>query len=106
MLEDLRRYCHIIGTTAYAPPNGPIDQVQMNINEGRRQAYMHMINMLGITEADLKTEEKIDGRSARRSPDGPEPKSRYDPSDPTLDGTPGGSGGNTAGDPSDPAGES
>lgn len=87
VLDDLRRYCHIYDTTA-APGRDGVDVHQSLINEGRRQAYLHIVGLLGVSEADLKTEEKNhDERSDRRSSDGSEPRPRYTSgSDPSLDG--------------------
>ena len=87
VLDDLRRYCHIYDTTA-APGRDGVDVHQSLINEGRRQAYLHIVGLLGVSEADLKTEEKNhDERSDRRSSDGSEPKPRYSgDTSPGLDG--------------------
>lgn len=89
VLEDLRRFCHIYDTTA-APGRDGVDVHQSLINEGRRQAYLHMIGLLGVSEADLKIESKNhDERSDRRGTDGPEPRPRYTgDTDPGLDGYP------------------
>lgn len=87
VLEDLRRFCSIYDTTAERGPHG-IDQVQMNINEGRRQAYIHIVSLLGVSEADLNIESRNhDERSDRRGGDGSEPRPRYSgDTSPGLDG--------------------
>jgi limonene-1,2-epoxide hydrolase len=87
VLEDLRRYCNIYDTTA-APGRHGVDVSQTLINEGRRQAYLHVIRLLGVTADELTIEGKPnDERSDRRDGDGPEPRPRYTPSaDPSLDG--------------------
>lgn len=87
VLDDLRRYCHIYDTTA-APGRDGLDQAQTLINEGRRQAYLHIVGLLGVSEADLNIESKPDDeRSDRRSSDGSDPRPRYTGArDPGLDG--------------------
>ena len=65
ILEDLRRFCFVYGTS-YAPG----DPVRQNMNEGRREVYLHIANMLELNLEELKpkpVKEKPDDRDAERN---------------------------------------
>lgn len=87
VLDALRHYCHIYDTTAFATNTGAVDPVQMQINEGRRQAYLFIVSTLQVTAEELKQpKESADERAARRDDNGPEPKPRWGNNRPDLDG--------------------
>lgn len=48
-LEDLRRFCFVYDTTQV-----PGDPHTSAVNEGRRQAYIHITHMLLLTDADIE----------------------------------------------------
>ena len=50
ILEDLRRVCLVYETSATMGKDGTIDPIRMAINEGRRQAYLHIVNVLQGTD--------------------------------------------------------
>lgn len=47
-MEDLRTFCNIYDSTQRP------DQIDMNVQEGRRQVYLHIVNMLNINPDELK----------------------------------------------------
>lgn len=91
ILEDMRRALFIYETTARMGRDGHMDPLSLAIAEGRRQAYLHLVGILGVTAQDLKPTEgpKVDDtRSAERPADGGDPLPRYAGSyNPALDGT-------------------
>lgn len=96
VLADLAKACFIMDTTATRRGNAPIDQIEMNIQEGRRQAYMHIAAMLSLTSSDTTTKGPVDHdhRDERREPEpGTGERDGYTPRwgagyDPELDGPP------------------
>lgn len=89
VMEALRQFSCIYDTTATRGKDGHIDPVQMAIHEGRRQMYLHIVQLLEVTERDLQLKEKDpDVRSAaERGPDrGYRPEPRYPNSGPHVDG--------------------
>lgn len=55
VLEDLRRFCNVYDTTLL--PDDP-SGLLMAANEGKRQAYMHIVSMLEVSPSELKTNQK------------------------------------------------
>lgn len=110
VMLDLQKACHQLDTTA-TKSGAMIDPIQLNINEGRRQAYLHIAAMLEVSGADLslKGPTDYDHRDERREPAGhDDDRAGYTPRfgagfDPDLDGpisSTGANGGADSGDSS------
>ena len=66
VLEDLRRFCMVYDTT-----HVPGDPQGTAINEGKRQVYLHLVNMLEVTPEEIKPpkgKDNEDDRDAERPP--------------------------------------
>lgn len=50
VLADLRIFCCATKTTA---PISPIDPIQMAINEGRRQVFLHILTYMKVDIEDV-----------------------------------------------------
>jgi uncharacterized protein YdbL (DUF1318 family) len=59
VLEDLRRFCMIYDTTHVSG-----DSHATAINEGKRQVYLHLVNMLEVRPEEIQTKKKEE-RDAR-----------------------------------------
>ncbi|MGB1390637.1 MAG: hypothetical protein ACPG61_17325 [Paracoccaceae bacterium] len=53
VLEDLRRFCKVYDTT-----HVPGDSHSTAINEGKRQAYLHLVGMLEVSPEEIVTPKK------------------------------------------------
>jgi uncharacterized protein YdbL (DUF1318 family) len=53
VLEDLRRFCMVYDTTHVAG-----DSHATAINEGKRQVYLHIVNMLEVRPEEIQTRKK------------------------------------------------
>lgn len=53
VLEDLRRFTHVYDTTHVSG-----DSHATAINEGKRQVYLHIVNMLEVAPEEIKTKKK------------------------------------------------
>src|SRR3989304_835860 len=81
VLQDLQKACYIIDTTAAGTQNRPLDPVQLAVNEGRRQAYLHIAGMLQVAGLELtpKGPTDHDHRDERRDPGHDAERPDYEP---------------------------
>lgn len=64
VLEDLRRFCYVYDTT-----HVPGDPAASNINEGKRQTYIHIVQMLETQPSQLVEAKPSDDRDTERPPE-------------------------------------
>lgn len=60
VLQDLRRFCYADRRTSVRDGDNRVDPIATALLEGRREAYLHIVGYLGLSELKLQRIEQME----------------------------------------------